>query len=58
VVAQAPECRQARGPALGEQHRARGIAVDASTCRQLSAGDRLDYGLAVEVLTARALAGG
>jgi len=48
----------ARGPALGEQHRARGIAVDANTCRPLSAGDRLDYGLAVEVLTARALAGG
>ena len=58
VVAPAPECRRARGPELGEQHRARGIAVDANTCRPLSAGDRLDYGLAVEVLTARALAGG
>ena len=58
VVAPTPECRRARGPALGEQHRARGIAVDANTCRPLSAGDRLDYGLAVEVLTARALAGG
>jgi uncharacterized protein DUF222/HNH endonuclease len=58
VVAPAPECRRARGPALGEQHRARGIEVDQNTCRPLSAGDRLDYGLAVEVLTARALAGG
>jgi HNH endonuclease len=58
VVAPAPECRRARGQALGEQHRARGIAVNADTCRPLSAGDRLDYGLAVEVLTARALAGG
>jgi hypothetical protein len=58
VVAPTPECRRARGPALGEQHRGRGIAVDANTCRPLSAGDRLDYGLAVEVLTARALAGG
>jgi len=52
VVAPAPECRRARGSALGEQHRARGIAVDANTCRPLSAGDRLDYGLAVEVLLA------
>jgi hypothetical protein len=58
VVAPAPECRSVRGPALGEQHRARGIEVDQNTCRPLSAGDRLDYGLAVEVLTARALAGG
>jgi Domain of unknown function (DUF222)/HNH endonuclease len=58
VVAPAPECRRVRGPALGEQHRARGIEVDQNTCRPLSAGDRLDYGLAVEVLTARALAGG
>ncbi|HTP21197.1 MAG TPA: DUF222 domain-containing protein [Solirubrobacteraceae bacterium] len=52
LVAPAPECARARGPALGEQHRARGVAVDANTCRPLSAGDRLDYGLAVEVLLA------
>ncbi len=58
VVAPAPECRGARGPALGEQHRARGVVVDENTCRPLSAGDRLDYGLAVEVLLPRALAGG
>jgi hypothetical protein len=58
VVAPAPECRRPHGPGLGEQHRARGIEVNQKTCRPLSAGDRLDYGLAVEVLTARALAGG
>ena len=58
VVAPPPDCGRVRGPGLGEQHQARGIAVDARTCRPLSAGDRLDYGLAVEVLTARALAGG
>jgi len=57
-VVAVPERRRARGPGLDEQNRRRGIAVDASTCRPLSAGDRLDYGLAVEVLTARALAGG
>ena len=58
VVASGPESGRVRGPGLGEQHRERGISVDARTCRPLSAGDRLDYGLAVEVLTARALAGG
>lgn len=58
VVAPALHCGRVRGPGLGEQNRARGVAVDATTCRPLSAGDRLDYGLAVEVLTARALAGG
>jgi hypothetical protein len=58
VVAPAPECGRVRGPGLGEQHRARGMAVDARACQPLSAGDRLDYGLAVEVLTARELAGG
>ena len=58
VVAPAPNCGRVRGPGLGEQHRVRGIAVDARTCRPLSAGDRLDYGLAVEVLTAKELAGG
>ena len=53
VVASAPDCRRAQGPGLGEQNRARGVEVNQDTCRPLSAGDRLDYGLAVEVLTAR-----
>ena len=51
-----PSCGSAVGGSLAEQHRARGVIVDASTCRPLSAGDRLDYGLAVEVLLPRALA--
>ncbi len=58
AVPAAPGSRPARGAALGEQHRARGIAVDANTCRPLSAGDRLDYGLALDALLPRALAGG
>jgi hypothetical protein len=46
------------GGSLAEQHRARGVVVDAQTCRPLSAGDRLDYGLALDALLPRALAGG
>jgi Domain of unknown function (DUF222)/HNH endonuclease len=46
----------AAGPGLAEQHRARRIVVDASTCRPLSAGDRLDYDLAMDALLPRALA--
>jgi hypothetical protein len=42
-----------RGPSLQQRHRRRGLAVDANTCRPLSAGDRLDYGIAVEGLLAR-----
>ncbi len=56
AIAPAPGCGSALGGSLAEQHRARGVIVDASTCRPLSAGDRLDYGLAVEVLLPRALA--
>jgi hypothetical protein len=56
TIAPAPECASVLGGSLTEQHRARGVVVDASTCRPLSAGDRLDYGLAVDVLLPRALA--
>jgi hypothetical protein len=56
AIAPAPGCGSALGGSLAEQHRARGVIVDASTCRPLSAGDRMDYGLAVEVLLPRALA--
>ena len=56
TIAPAPACSAALGGTLAEQHRARGVVVDASTCRPLSAGDRLDYGLAVDVLLPRALA--
>ena len=44
-----------RGERLEEMHRIRGIPIDHHTCRPLSAGDRLDYGIAVEGLLARAL---
>jgi hypothetical protein len=33
------------------------VIIDAETCKPLSAGDRLDYGIAVEGLLARQLAG-
>jgi uncharacterized protein DUF222/HNH endonuclease len=54
VVAPSPECGPAGGPALAEQHEACGVVVDQHTCRPRSAGDRLDYELAVDVLMHRA----
>lgn len=45
------------GPPLEAQNRARSICPDAQSIRPLSEGGRLDYGLATEVLLARALAG-
>jgi hypothetical protein len=56
VIATAPCEGPASGPGLAERHRAEGVAVDASTCRPLSAGDRLDYDLAMDALLPRALA--
>lgn len=50
--------RTRRAQSLAEQHRARGVVVDANTCRPLSAGDRLDYDLAMDALLPRALAAG
>ncbi len=47
---------RARGRSLAERQHAAGLLVDADTCRARSAGQSLDYGLAVEVLLARALA--
>jgi hypothetical protein len=58
TIAPAPGCGSVVGGSLAEQHRARGVVVDASTCRPLSAGDRLDYGSALDALLPRALAGG
>lgn len=58
AIAALPAGRPASGPGLAEQHRARGIMVDASTCRPLSAGDRLDYDIAMDALLPRALAAG
>jgi hypothetical protein len=56
VIAAAPREGPAAGAGLAEQHRAQGVAVDAATCRPLSAGDRLDYDLAMDALLPRALA--
>ncbi len=47
-----------RGPGLEERHRKLGLAVDADTCRSLSAGDPMDYGIAVECLLIRVLGPG
>lgn len=46
---------RAGGEGLERRNRAVGIRIDSDTCRPRSAGDRLDYGLAVELLLARAL---
>jgi hypothetical protein len=47
--------QRARGPDLVAQQRAAGLRVDDQTCRALSAGDPLDYSIAVEGLLAREL---
>ena len=53
LVAPAPACGPAGGRSLADRHRASGVVVDQNTCRPLSAGDRLDYDLAVDVLIHR-----
>jgi hypothetical protein len=45
------------GANLQQQNRAQGPTIDAHTCMPRSAGDPLDYGIAVEGLLAQALAG-
>ena len=51
------KARAARwGRDLERQNRAVGLKLDAESLRPRSAGDRLDYGIAVEGLLARALA--
>ena len=39
-----------RGPGIVAQHRVAGVRIDRDTCRPKSAGDSLDYGLAVELI--------
>ena len=56
AIATVPDWGAASGPALAEQHWIRGLIVDEKTCRPLSAGDRLDYDLAMDALLPRALA--
>jgi hypothetical protein len=46
---------RARGPDLVARQRAAGLRVDARTCRAVSAGDSLDYSIAVEGLLMREL---
>jgi Domain of unknown function (DUF222)/HNH endonuclease len=41
---------RARGPGLRRQNGARGLLIDSHTCMPLSAGDSIDYGLAVDAL--------
>jgi hypothetical protein len=54
VIAGEPRTVRASGAGVAEQHRERGVAVNHNTCRPRSAGDRLDYDLAVDVLVHRA----
>jgi Domain of unknown function (DUF222)/HNH endonuclease len=57
VVAEVPARARTAGPPLEERHGRRGLHVDSDTVKPLSMGDPLDYGIAVEALLARALAG-
>jgi hypothetical protein len=56
IIPDHPRRPRLDGPALEAQNRARRVCPDANSVRPLSEGDRLDYGLAVESLLARALA--
>ncbi len=47
--------RPATGPDLRHQHRTHGLNIDQRTCTPRSAGDKLDYDIAVEGLLRRAL---
>jgi hypothetical protein len=54
VLQRLDTCRRHRRRVIVRVARSRGMTLDAETCRPRSAGDRLDYGLAVESLLARA----
>jgi Domain of unknown function (DUF222)/HNH endonuclease len=47
-VPPAAECRGASGATLEQRHSAWAVPITTDTCRPLSAGQRLDYGLAVD----------
>jgi hypothetical protein len=55
LLAPTGEPARPRGPRLRQQNHKHGSAIDDHTCKPLSAGDPIDYGLAVEVLLARLL---
>jgi hypothetical protein len=50
VIGAVPSGVRASGPGLSQQHRELGVVVNQNTCRPRSAGDRLDYDLAVDGL--------
>jgi hypothetical protein len=50
VIAEHCEMRAASGPGIAGHHRRQGLRIGPDTCRPLSAGDRLDYDIAVEGL--------
>jgi 5-methylcytosine-specific restriction endonuclease McrA len=56
LITQANTGRATCGPGVERQDRVRGLSIGAETCRPRSLGDPLDYGIAVEVLLAKALA--
>lgn len=56
VIPQHCEARAASGPGITAQHRSRPLQIGVNTCRPLSAGDRLDYDIAIEGLARRELA--
>jgi hypothetical protein len=57
LIPEAPARARGDCAALIDRNRSAGVAVDARTCMPRSAGDRLDYGIAVEGLLAQRLAG-
>jgi hypothetical protein len=56
AIPPAGPCASATGPTIEQRHRAQGrpAAIDAYTCMPRSAGDPLDYGIAVEGLLGQA----
>ena len=54
VPARAP-CAKVAGATIERRNRDRGLVIDDRTCKPRSLGQPVDYGLAVEVLCARAL---
>jgi hypothetical protein len=57
LISPAPPQRPARGVGIERRNRGAGLVIDDMTCAPRSAGDRLDYGIAVDALLARRLAG-
>lgn len=55
LISQRCEARPASGSGITTQHQARRMAIGPNTCRPLSAGDRLDYDIAVGGLIWREL---